>query len=149
MKKIIKTLLFVSWLILIYLLSAETGDQSGSLSNGILLSIAKLLKISDTKAFVDTFGFFIRKLAHFSEYFILYILTYECFKEYNCPKLIVVSVLFCVLYASFDEFHQLFVDGRCGQLSDVVIDSSGSIVSCFLWRLVCEKLTNYYLEKKL
>ncbi len=139
MKKIIKTLLFVSWLILIYLLSAETGDQSGSLSNGILLSIAKLLKISDTKAFVDTFGFFIRKLAHFSEYFILYILTYECFKEYNCPKLIVVSVLFCVLYASFDEFHQLFVDGRCGQLSDVVIDSSGSIVSCFLWRLVCEK----------
>lgn len=139
MKKIIKTLLFVSWLILIYSLSAETGDQSGSLSNGILLSIAKLLKISDTKAFVDTFGFFIRKLAHFSEYFILYILTYECFKEYNCQKLIVVSVLFCVLYASFDEFHQLFVDGRCGQLSDVVIDSSGSIVSCFLWRLVCEK----------
>ena len=139
MKKIIKTLLFVSWLILIYLLSAETGDQSGSLSDGILLSIAKLLKISDTKAFVDTFGFFIRQLAHFSEYFILYILTYECFKEYNCPKLIVVSVLFCVLYASFDEFHQLFVDGRCGQLSDVVIDSSGSIVSCFLWRLVCEK----------
>lgn len=139
MKKIIKTLLFVSWLILIYLLSAETGDQSGSLSDGILLSIAKLLKINDTKAFVDTFGFFIRKLAHFSEYFILYILTYECFKEYNCPKLIVVSVLFCVLYASFDEFHQLFVDGRCGQLSDVVIDSSGSIVSCFLWRLVCEK----------
>lgn len=139
MKKIIKTLLFLSWLILIYLLSAETGDQSGSLSNGILLSIAKLLKISDTKAFVDTFGFFIRKLAHFSEYFILYILTYECFKEYNCSKLIVVSVLFCVLYASFDEFHQLFVDGRCGQLSDVMIDSSGSIVSCFLWRLVCEK----------
>lgn len=139
MKKIIKTLLFVSWLILIYLLSAETGDQSGSLSDGILLSIAKLLKISDTKAFVDTFDFFIRKLAHFSEYFILYILTYECFKEYNCPKLIVVSVLFCVLYASFDEFHQLFVDGRCGQLSDVMIDSSGSIVSCFLWRLVCEK----------
>ena len=139
MKNIIKTLLFLSWLILIYLLSAETGDQSGSLSDGILLSIAKLLKISDTKAFVDTFGFFIRKLAHFSEYFILYILTYECFKEYNCPKLIVVSVLFCVLYASFDEFHQLFVDGRCGQLSDVMIDSSGSIVSCFLWRLVCEK----------
>ena len=139
MKKIIKTLLFVSWLILIYLLSAETGDQSGSLSNGILLSIAKLLKISDTKAFVDTFGFFIRKLAHFSEYFILYILTYECFKEYNCQKLIVVSVLFCVLYASFDEFHQLFVDGRCGQLSDVMIDSSGSIVSCFLWRLVKKK----------
>ena len=139
MKKIIKTLLFLSWLILIYLLSAETGDQSGSLSDGILLSIAKLLKISDTKAFVDTFGFFIRKLAHFSEYFILDILTYECFKEYNCPKLIVVSVLFCVLYASFDEFHQLFVDGRCGQLSDVMIDSSGSIVSCFLWRLVKKK----------
>lgn len=139
MKKIIKTLLFLSWLILIYLLSAETGDQSGSLSDGILLSIAKLLKISDTKAFVDTFGFFIRKLAHFNEYFILYILTYECFKEYNCPKLIVVSVLFCVLYASFDEFHQLFVDGRCGQLSDVMIDSSGSIVSCFLWRLVKKK----------
>ena len=136
MKKIIKTLLFISWLILIYSLSAETGDQSGSLSDGILLSIAKLLKISDTEAFVDTFGFFIRKLAHFSEYFILYILTYECFKEYNCPKLMIVSIMFCALYASFDEFHQLFVVGRCGQITDVMIDTSGSIVSCFLWRLV-------------
>ena len=139
MKKIIKTLLFVSWLILIYLLSAETGDQSGSLSDGILLSIAKLLKISDTKAFVDTFGFFIRKLAHFSEYFILYILTYECFKEYNCPKLIVVSVLFCVLYASFDEFHQLFVSGRSGEIGDVLIDSSGGFIGSYLYYLFRRK----------
>ena len=139
MKKIIKTFLFISWLIIIYSLSAETGDQSGSLSNGVLLSIAKIIGISDTEAFVDTSGFLIRKLAHFSEYFILYILTYECFKEYNCPKLLVVSFVFCALYASFDEFHQLFVEGRCGQISDVMIDSSGSLVSSFLWRLIKQK----------
>ena len=42
-----------------------------------------------------------------------------------------------VLYAASDEFHQLFVPGRAGRVSDVLIDSSGvllgiAIVSLFM-----------------
>lgn len=136
MKKIIKTILWFAWLALIFCLSNENGTQSSSLSNGILMHIANFLKVSDVESFVDTFGFIIRKGAHFSEYFILYILTIECFKEYKINNLVLISILFCVLYASFDEFHQLFIDGRCGQVKDVLIDSSGSLFSSLIWHLI-------------
>ncbi len=136
MKKIIKTILWFAWLILIFCLSNENGTQSSSLSNGILLYIAKFLKVSDIAWFIHTFSFIIRKGAHFSEYFILYILTIECFKEYKVNHLVLISIIFCVIYASFDEFHQLFIDGRCGQFKDVLIDSSGSLCSLLFWHLI-------------
>lgn len=136
MKKIIKTILFVLWLILIFYLSNENGSQSSNLSNGLLLHIANLLRIKDTASFVSSFSFIIRKGAHFSEYFILYILCFECLKEYGIKNLFICSILFCILYASFDEFHQLFIDGRCGQIKDVLIDSSGSLFSSLFWHLI-------------
>jgi VanZ family protein len=46
------------------------------------------------------------------------------------------ATTFCILYASGDEFHQTFVDGRVGALSDVVLDSIGSIVGCVIAILV-------------
>ena len=30
-------------------------------------------------------------------------------------------------YAASDEFHQLFVEGRAGRVSDVLIDSAGAL----------------------
>lgn len=133
MKKFVKTLLLICWLCLIYYFSSQTGTESGGLSNRILASIGSFLKVSDIDSFVSTFGFLIRKTAHFSEYFILFILSYECFKEYKLPKLLLISIIFCVLVAGFDEFHQLFVTGRSGQFTDVLIDSSGSLISSLVW----------------
>lgn len=39
------------------------------------------------------------------------------------------AVAFAFLYACLDEFHQLFVAGRCGQPADVAIDTSGALVA--------------------
>ena len=36
----------------------------------------------------------------------------------------------CAVLAALDEFHQLFVPGRDGKLSDVLIDTCGAV--CFL-----------------
>lgn len=48
-----------------------------------------------------------------------------------------------VLYAASDEFHQLFVPGRSGQLSDVCIDASGVLlgvlVALLVWRAVVRR----------
>jgi VanZ family protein len=42
------------------------------------------------------------------------------------------------LYAASDEFHQLFVDGRAGMLSDVLLDTCGVAVgSLVLTFLLC------------
>jgi VanZ family protein len=38
------------------------------------------------------------------------------------------SILFCLLYASSDEIHQIFVPGRGCLFTDVMIDFSGSII---------------------
>ena len=118
---------------LIFYFSSQNGTKSDFLSNGILIKIADLLRINDVDSFVEMFGILIRKVAHFVEYFMLFILTYECFKEYKIKKVLVVSLLFCILWAFFDEFHQLFVDGRCGQIKDVLIDSFGSFTSLLFW----------------
>ena len=39
-------------------------------------------------------------------------------------------VILCAVLAALDEFHQLFVPGRDGKLSDVLIDTCGAV--CFL-----------------
>ena len=43
-------------------------------------------------------------------------------------KVILLAFLICGLYAISDEIHQLYVQGRSGQVSDVLIDSSGALV---------------------
>ena len=40
-----------------------------------------------------------------------------------------------VVYAMTDEVHQLFVQGRAGRISDVLIDSIGvTIITVLLWK---------------
>lgn len=49
-------------------------------------------------------------------------------------KAFTLALGICILYAISDEFHQLFVPGRGGQIRDVLIDSTGAIVGvaiCF------------------
>ena len=43
-----------------------------------------------------------------------------------------VALIFCLLYAISDEFHQTFVAGRSGQITDVLIDLSGSLAGILL-----------------
>ena len=40
------------------------------------------------------------------------------------------------LYAATDEFHQLFVPGRSGQFSDVILDSAGALARLLILALV-------------
>src|SRR5690606_6415601 len=78
----------------------------------------------------------IRKLAHFSIYFILGALVYRALiKSGYDKKTCLVSFLICVAYAISDEFHQLFVPGRGCQAKDVLIDSAGSLIAIVLSKL--------------
>lgn len=142
MKKFLKTLALILWLALIYYFSSQNGTVSGGLSSRILIYIANILKITNVDSFVSNFSFLIRKLAHFSEYFILFILTYVCFKEYKINNLLLLSLLFCLLAASFDEIHQLFIEGRSGQVRDVLIDFFGSLTSSLFYKKILKKWMN-------
>ena len=52
------------------------------------------------------------------------------------------SLVFCIIYSTSDEIHQLFVPGRSGQIQDVFIDTLGALIGILL---IC-LLTKIYLK---
>ncbi len=129
MKKIIKLLFIIIWLLVIFLFSNQDGSTSTSLTNGIL---EKYLFFVDS----DIFFMIIRKMAHITEYFILGILVLNFINEFKIDKKIVVSILICFILASFDEFHQLFIPDRTGRLLDVFIDMIGASLGILILSLI-------------
>ena len=45
-------------------------------------------------------------------------------------------------YAATDEFHQLFVPGRSGQISDVILDSAGALAGLLILAVVRKIMKN-------
>ena len=142
-KKIILFILLAACMIMIFLFSSQNAEISGNLSEGITYRIACIF-VQDFKTFstekqteiVEGMHFYIRKAAHFSEYALLGMLTFLNACQYfsKTKTRFLITLPFCLLYASADEFHQLFVPGRSGKVIDVLIDSSGALLGVlFLW----------------
>lgn len=76
------------------------------------------------------YDFFLRKIAHITEYFILVFFLYRAFRgSFNIHTfgLFMYPAAFSLLYAISDEVHQYFVLGRYCSARDVLIDSMGII----------------------
>ena len=125
-KKITAWVLFVFWLILIFYFSNQPGSVSSDLSNNVLKTILNNLAVSNFSILVSI----LRKLAHFTEYFILSILTLNLLKQYRKVEAweFMLVMLFCFFYACTDEFHQLFVENRGSSFLDVLLDYTGSLL---------------------
>ena len=72
----------------------------------------------------------LRKCMHASVYFVLSILIFNCLKTFKISgwKNVIIPIGIAFLYACTDEFHQLFIDGRTSQFTDVLIDTFGAIL---------------------
>jgi len=143
MKKIssiIKLILLIAWMILIFLLSNQPGSTSSNTSSAFVIKIYELLHITsiDVNVFLKKYIGLIRKLAHFSEFFILAILSYINIKDYSNNPL-VYNLIFGLLYAISDEIHQLFIINRHCSIYDVGIDFLGTIISSILIHILCRK----------
>jgi VanZ family protein len=141
-KKKMFLVLSIVWYIVILSLSAQTADISSNLSGGITESVIKIfekINIFPQGAhldieFVDKFHTVIRKLAHMFEYFILsiFIFHYLYYSNVNGSKVIYLSIILTILAASGDEFFQTTIDGRAGQITDVLIDGVGGSIGVLL-----------------
>ena len=127
MKKRINILLVITWMILIFIMSSFNSTESSNQSNFIVNIIANIFNINN----ISILSLIIRKLAHFTEYFILGLLVYNLI--HGNKKKAYIAVIICVLYAISDEIHQLFVPGRSCQVLDIIIDSSGSLLGIILF----------------
>ena len=135
LQKFLAWLALLVWMGVIFYFSHQSGDTSMQLSDGILDSFKSLFQ-----NFLDyhTLSYIVRKIAHFTEYFILGLLIYHLVKQYRVISKteIIWMILFCVIYAMSDEFHQVFIGGRSPKFFDVIIDSLGSSLSILILQLL-------------
>lgn len=101
----------------IFILSAQKGDDSQHLSDSLIIIFG--LELSSD---------FVRACAHFLEYAGLAVLVYNALYRSLGVTKPVLSVGISAIYAVTDEIHQLFVEGRACQITDIIIDSVGAIL---------------------
>lgn len=126
------------WMIVIFMFSHQPANTSQSLSNDVIKMLEQILHIEIIKQggwFFDTISFFVRKAAHMSEYALLAILFSCYFRTCGKRRFLLYAILCVVLYAISDEVHQLFIQGRSGQVSDVCIDAFGGAIGLSLQQL--------------
>lgn len=121
----------------------------------LLLWMAGIYYFSDqansnkvSEAMFGSWNYVVRKGAHITEYGVLYFLFLwvrlsfmeddSTPVEIEIPKLqrffskCTLPILFSILYACSDEWHQSFVPGRSSLMSDVFIDSGGIIFAAIM-----------------
>ena len=133
----------------IFYFSAQPADVSTEMSDGVttlLLQIAEalgLLELSPSLVgrLCEQLSTPVRKCAHITEYMILHaailfgLYHWSENMKVNRVQWLKYAWTMTVVYAMTDEVHQLFVQGRAGRLTDVLIDSIGvTMITVILWK---------------
>ncbi|WP_455057766.1 VanZ family protein [Jutongia sp.] len=144
--------LVLLWMLVIFSFSAQPADESTqtSLRVGravcavIVPDYAQMTQEQQT-AWAERIEFPVRKGAHMTEYAVLAVLWLGVLAgEEITRKRALIAIALTALYASTDEFHQLFVPGRSGQVRDVLIDSCGAAIGVLIvWGII-----KFYSSKK-
>ena len=146
LKKIVKGFIVILCMMIIFYFSQDTGIQSTKKSDGVILEVSSFLGVhdlsmKDQQFLIDTFVVPVRKSAHFLIYLVLGITLISFLREFllSPHKLVLISIFLAFLYACSDEVHQLFVIGRSGQFSDVVLDTIGASVGVLFYYILFRK----------
>ena len=162
-KIVIFGILLVLWMSFIFIMSNDTGEVSGKKSSDIVVFIigkydkitkasSEVIKYHQSEEFMNKANHIFRKICHFTEYFILSVLFFSfivSFNKYHLRLCSLLSIVFSVIYASLDEYHQTFIDGRGGMFSDILIDTLGAIIGCILINLIFILIKKLYIGKNI
>lgn len=127
----------ILWVAFIFLQSIQTGEVSGNTSGRITLFLVNTLEKIGVQLDFQIVSILLRKLAHFTEFFILGVLLHYLYESYNfiIKHTIILSIISGVMIAITDEFIQTFVEGRAGTIVDVGIDTLG-ILAAFVFYFI-------------
>lgn len=137
--KLIFPLLTLVWIIVIFSFSLQNGSISSLQSGVITKYIHSLLSNININLDLKLLSLIIRKLAHFTEFFILGCLARKSSIDLKRNDLL----LFIFLIPILDEFIQSFIPDRAMSVIDMGIDSLGIIFG-----LVCISLLDYLISRK-
>lgn len=144
MKNKLIIVLLIAWNLFIFINSSMPGDVSSAQSGIVVNVIYPLLSKLGIGLSLNDVSFLIRKLAHFTEFFILGVLLYGVYINYaKKTKLFLFVVLHGIVVASLDEVLQTFIKNRSGDVKDVLIDTLGILAAYLII-----SLGRYIYEKK-
>lgn len=143
MKKTISFIVLILWMIVIFSFSSADANKSTGTSDKVITTMIEIKdKITNNETpnnekeiIVKNSSFYIRKIAHITEYLILGFLMFNLLKQYSVTN-IYYAIGLSILYSCTDEFHQLFISGRSGSIRDVLIDSIGILIGTYLYKLL-------------
>lgn len=130
---------------IIFYLSHQPATSSNELSTEITVLITDTVsQLTKNESFsIAEWNHLLRKNTHFFAYMGLALLTWKAVSQHiRNKKTYLIAWGIATLYAMSDEYHQLFVPGRGGQWSDVVLDSAGAatgLLVLFIVRYMSQK----------
>lgn len=140
--RIIMWSLVLLTMVAIFFFSSHTSQKSTQLSDKAFEIIQEIVSETTSSNELSTltvkektdFILVIRKSAHALIYSLLGFLLMGSFSLYELKSKtrLVVSLLIGLIYAASDEWHQTFVPGRSGKITDVAIDFGGLIIGICL-----------------
>lgn len=136
MKSKIYMIIVVLWTFFIFGQSLLPGEVSSDQSGFIVDVLYPVFSRIGINIEVDTFTFIIRKLAHFTEYFILGLFLQLLYKNIKHNTTYIFILLHGFITACMDETIQRFIPNRSGELRDVLIDTLGVITSIIFIKIL-------------
>jgi VanZ family protein len=115
------------WLSVIFV--ASTALFTPERTSGLIEPILRAIAPNADGITIERLHHLTRKVGHVIEYAILAVLLARATLALRATRRwwFVASVILLAAVAASDEFHQLFVQGREGQISDVVLDVTAGL----------------------
>jgi VanZ family protein len=150
---IVNNSLPILWMVVIYTFSAQPLNQTSQLS----MSLAKKMQGSTAAGNIDVdaaainlslLNSILRESAHFFLFFVLGLLVINAVRRIWSKQrsAYYLSAAICLIYALFDEVHQIFVRGRDSDVSDIMIDFNGAVIGIVIYWMIYKMLLKKHVN---
>ena len=133
--------------VFIFVNSLQNGEDSAKQSDFFVNIINPIISFFGITPDEHTVGVFVRKAAHFTEYFVLCATATMFLRVFKNKKLLFIPPIYCLAVAVTDEFvMQMITEGRAPQITDVLIDFSGALAGLLVVLMLSKR--NKEVKKK-
>lgn len=152
-------MLLLLWMGVIFAFSAQPAEESGKISDSICYKLVSGVNhtfhtewnAEQMEEYALRLRLPVRKAAHMTEYAILAVLIWGnllVFQALPQRRSYGIALLSAILYAMTDEYHQTFVAGRSGNLTDVCIDGLGACLGLLCLALLRHWCVGKYRQRR-